>query len=350
MENIKEFDTYCYTPASVLNIINNCISIQEEKKIIRIEGIYISSNSKEYSGYFYDKIKDLNTNTYLGLMIPKSMKEYIIENHVYVFEGYINRKVQSSGIIQINFCVTKKLEEKEDMHQEEIKLINSFRKEKLMKNYKSFKLHIENMLLGGYKPRLALIIGNNAVIEDDILNMLGENGKYFDINTIRINLSSKEEIISKIISLDKSDNYDALIITRGGGSGLEIFNDIEIIERFSELNCILVTAIGHASDFCYIENIADCTFDTPTALGNYLRNVSDKVFNLYKKFDEEKSLLEKEIKHLKDIENKLNNQIKEKDINICELMLKVKSNQRMAYVFTAFSIVLLILYILKVFQ
>ena len=32
-------------------------------------------------------------------------------------------------------------------------------------------------------------------------------------------------------------------------------------------NPILVTAIGHAVDFTYLQSIADYNFDTPTALG-----------------------------------------------------------------------------------
>ena len=61
---------------------------------------------------------------------------------------------------------------------------------------------------------------------------------------------------------------------RGGGPGLEIFDDVAIAEASLLLKPILVTAIGHAQDDTLLQKLADKQFITPTALGNYLRETA----------------------------------------------------------------------------
>ncbi|MGV8979896.1 hypothetical protein [Clostridium sp.] len=63
---------------------------------------------------------------------------------------------------------------------------------------------------------------------------LGEYGKSYTSEVHRTNLSSTENIISKLKEVDDG-RYDSLIITRGGGSGLEIFDKIEVLEAFSNV-------------------------------------------------------------------------------------------------------------------
>ncbi len=46
----------------------------------------------------------------------------------------------------------------------------------------------------------------------------------------------------------------------------------------------IISAIGHAEDTTFLDKIADKKFDTPTAFGNYLCEISKKSNNIdYKK-------------------------------------------------------------------
>ena len=47
-----------YSPAAVLNLFNNSISINQTKRIVQLKGIYIQGKGNQYSGYFYDTFRD----------------------------------------------------------------------------------------------------------------------------------------------------------------------------------------------------------------------------------------------------------------------------------------------------
>lgn len=334
-----------YSPSAIINIFNNSISVGEEKKIITIEGIYLRQNSKEYNGYYYDKIKDTYSDKSLTLVVPKILRNTINQEYIYLFSGYLSRKISDAGNIQINFCVTSIWTDNIKVNNELENKAIEIRNKKSLKNYKSFNLVIETKLLAGHKPTLALILGNNAIVKDDIFNILGSDIAYYDIDEYRINLSSKEEIINKISEIDKGSKYDALIISRGGGTGLEIFNNIEIVEYLSTINTILVTAIGHATDFTYLQNVSDYNFDTPTALGSYLKNFSQKIIGLYNTFNIDKASWKIQMNTIVEQKDK---EFKELGINISQKNTELSKLKKSQYIKVIFLVVIaIVLWLLK---
>lgn len=303
-----------YTPSSIIDIFDSSISIGVEKKIIQIEGIYKRKATRDYNNKFYDRIIDpLNENNNLSLLIPKKIRDSLIEDYSYKFIGYVKRKVTNNGYIQIDFCVTAVIKDSEKANFENEDTAISIVKRKALKDFKNFKLSVENKLLSGYKPSFALILGENAVIKSDIINALDDDSIKFSysITEHRVNLSARQAIIDKINNIDESKEYDAVIIARGGGTGLEIFNDKDIIECLSDIETILVTAIGHAVDFTFLQAVADCSFDTPTALGNYLKEVSQKVIDMHYKENKEIAKLNSQISTLAERNEKY-----DKDLNM----------------------------------
>ncbi|GEO11558.1 hypothetical protein SAE01_40540 [Segetibacter aerophilus] len=63
------------------------------------------------------------------------------------------------------------------------------------------------------------------------------------------------------------------MLARGGGDNLEIFDKTVIAKASLRLASFFVTAIGHAKDVPLLQKIADKAFITPTALGQYLKDV-----------------------------------------------------------------------------
>lgn len=270
-----------YTPSSLINTFNNTLNVKVENDIFDIEGIYVNQNQKEYGGYYYDKIKEIHSDQKITLVVPKRIKESLKNNFIYSFRGYLVRKINDEGFIQLNFRVTELISHEGKSNNDsfnETKAI-AIRNNKTLKEFRNFKLFVEDKLLQEQKPQFAIVMGNNAIIKDDIFNALGEYVGNYIIDEYRINLSSQEELIG-ILKIVDDGRYDSIIVTRGGGTGLEIFDKIEVLEAFSNTKSMVVTAIGHAVDCTYLQSIADYSFDTPTALGAFLKGSSEKAIRI----------------------------------------------------------------------
>ena len=98
MKNQKEI----YTPSSLLAIYQNLINIKEEKKLIYLEGLYHKTGSKNYNGFYYDRISD-NTNQFLTIKTTNEIRESLNDNEVFSFLGHIEKRIKPKGTIDIIF-------------------------------------------------------------------------------------------------------------------------------------------------------------------------------------------------------------------------------------------------------
>ncbi|MEE6209235.1 exodeoxyribonuclease VII large subunit [Salarchaeum sp. III] len=76
-------------------------------------------------------------------------------------------------------------------------------------------------------------------------------------------------IANGIHHLDRSEDVDAIIVGRGGGSdsNLQAFNTERVAEAIFTANTPVVTAIGHTDDRLIADRVADAAAITPTAAG-----------------------------------------------------------------------------------
>lgn len=88
---------------------------------------------------------------------------------------------------------------------------------------------------------------------------------------VPVDLMSVEGICEGIRYADEQ-KYDAMIILRGGGSGIDIFNDARIAALVKKCKTYVISAIGHESDKLLIESAADFRAPTPSLAGVYLRD------------------------------------------------------------------------------
>ena len=91
-------------------------------------------------------------------------------------------------------------------------------------------------------------------------------------------VNAKQDIIDNLDlaqKLYKKLNFDAVVISRGGGSieDLWIFNDEDIVEKLSNYEIPTITAIGHDIDNSLCDKVADLSFITPTEFGKYINRL-----------------------------------------------------------------------------
>ncbi len=78
---------------------------------------------------------------------------------------------------------------------------------------------------------------------------------------------SPAQIVEALKRMDEQQDYDILVLTRGGGSLEELwsFNDEDVARAIFETRTPVVSAVGHETDFTIADFVADCRASTPTA-------------------------------------------------------------------------------------
>lgn len=282
----EHFDqTKIHTPSTLVGVYSNALTVDLDKELIFLKGLYCRGVNKSYSGYYFDKIKDENGGFYITAKVLEEVRYRVNDGSIYIFKGFTNRQIdKTEGRIKIIYTIADivpESEQKKPISTVEDKKFEIQRKKSDL-GYKNIEEVLKNKLYNNKPPNIALIYGITGIVDDDVKHAMKEASIKYNLKENRINLSSKDEIIKRIDELSIcEDRYDVIAIVRGGGSGLEIFDDVDIAEKIVELGChektVFVTAIGHARDTTLLGKIADKDFDTPYALGNYLKEVTERV-------------------------------------------------------------------------
>lgn len=121
-----------------------------------------------------------------------------------------------------------------------------------------------------FLPRkVGLICGRNSAAEKDVV----ENARrrwpavQFEIREVAVQGSSAvSEVSSALKELEKIDDVDVIIITRGGGSFEDLlpFSDEGLVRLVAASSKPIVSAIGHEQDTPLLDLVADFRASTPT--------------------------------------------------------------------------------------
>ncbi|MEO1253481.1 MAG: exodeoxyribonuclease VII large subunit [Bacteroidota bacterium] len=130
---------------------------------------------------------------------------------------------------------------------------------------------------------MAIITGQESIVDQDFDSQFSEQGKYH-IELFRTNLGNAASLNEYLESEDFED-YDILAFMRGGGTGLEVFDNEKLCQTILDLKVPFITALGHQDDLVMLSKIADKNLATPSALGTFLQNIG-------RQYDEKMSLIE----------------------------------------------------------
>jgi len=121
--------------------------------------------------------------------------------------------------------------------------------------------------------RVAIIAPPNSVAPMDIKTAAtGAGGLTLILKSMKD--YSVESIIDEISSCEKDRRkYDAIIITRGGGEDLSLYNDEQVVRTVAKCEIPVIAAIGHSDDRTLLDFVAAESMPTPTAAGNWLKEL-----------------------------------------------------------------------------
>ncbi len=145
--------------------------------------------------------------------------------------------------------------------------------------------------------RIAIISSPTAAGLEDFMDQLHSNiyGYAFSTKLYPVFVQGEraaKSIIHKINSLNYN-NYDCIVILRGGGSRfeLDVFNDYELSKTIALCELPVITGIGHLKDESVSDIVSFKSLKTPTAVAEWLiekvlffesncKNVLDKALDM----------------------------------------------------------------------
>ncbi len=260
------------------------INTKFDSKVLPLSGFYQQIGTKPYSGIYYDALYSKDTGLKLTLLLNEQQREQLIDGKNYTIKGYINRskKFDKNSNIGLQFKALEVCEENKEVQlvkEEEYDLLKS----RFERGFTDIKQLILEQFEEGFKVRIAIITGNQSIVDRDFEDQFTDTDKYF-VEMIRTNLSDASQLSAFVDEMD-FEEYDLIAFMRGGGTGLEVFDNDALCQTVLDQRKPFITALGHQDDLVMLSKIADRNLATPSALGTYLQNIG-------REYDERMSLIE----------------------------------------------------------
>lgn len=270
------------TPSDLIKTLSNSNVQRLDAEVLRVRGVYrCGTKSEAYpDGYYYDKLRDEVTGNVLVLKVPEVWKKSLKNNTPYVLEGTLDRKVTNSFNelgIYLSFRVTKVIGEEAPLIDEKLREAAEILTQRRAKPRRHIQSVVRECFKRNEKPRVAMICPRAGATDADVDRGIEAQRQNYAITRVPVSLLNKTEIIQTLRRLDESEEYDLIAIYRGGGHGLDVFDDNGVARTVVEMKTPVVTAVGHAEDTPFIEMVADQAFPTPTALGHYLQMYAEEI-------------------------------------------------------------------------
>lgn len=275
----QNLPTTTYKPSELLEMFKAYLSRQSVNvKVIFLRGIYVENlNNKPYWPTRYDILKDENTSTEITLKMPQELHKSLKNGNLVIVGGVLERQLQNNSRIQLMLEVSRvKVEQEQAIDENEIKRMELRRKKSAI-GFRNVDALLEQLLYTDQRPKIALLFADTSITMTDFEQGGGNIAKVaFDFTTFRANFSRTIELVNTIKGID-AQSYTAIAIVRGGGSGIEALDKLDILETIANLNTPFISAIGHPDEKLFIKELADREVSVPNDLGHYFKDMMETV-------------------------------------------------------------------------
>ena len=270
------------------------------------------SNAKLHtSGHFYFSLKD--TNSQIGAVMfranfsslkraPKDGDQVVVKGGINVYPPSGRYQIVVQEIRQVG--VGELLQKLEEL------------KHKLMK--KGWFKQEYKKPLPQFPKRIGVITSPTGAAIQDMLNVLTRrfSGFHLILNPVKVQgPGAAEEIAEAVRQFNQHQLVDVMIVGRGGGSieDLWAFNEEVVAEAIFYSKIPVIGAVGHETDHCIAEYVADVRAPTPSAAAEI---VMGELALQLEKFDLIRTQMSRTVSHLlRTKRSELNNIIKQPVFN-----------------------------------
>jgi len=268
-----------YKPSELLGMFTSYLSQQDvNRQVIYLQGIYLK-NPKHDPRWTsrYDILRDENTQTEITLQIPHKLCEDLKDGNLVTVGGVLGRRVQNNSHIQLMLVVSRvEVVQEQVIDENEIKRME-LRRKKATTGFRNVDVLLEQLLYTDQRPKIALLFAGTSITMTDFIQGGGDIAKAaFDFAEFRANFSRTAELANTIKGID-AQSYSAIAIVRGGGSGIEALDELDILEAVANLKTPFISAIGHPDEKLFIKELADREVSVPNDLGHYFKDMMETV-------------------------------------------------------------------------
>ena len=223
----------------------------------------ISNLKEQSSGHLYFTLKDAEAqisavlfkgNTRNTTRLPKNGDQIVVKGEINVYppRGYYQIIVREFTYLGVGELLLK-------LHEMKLKIqergwFNKARKKPLPK----------------YPKTIGVVTSPTGSVIQDILHILSRrlSGFHLILNPVKVQgEGAAEEIARAIEQFNRYKLADVLIVGRGGGSleDLWAFNEEKVASAIFHSEIPIICAVGHETDFCIADFVADVRAPTPSA-------------------------------------------------------------------------------------
>lgn len=237
----------------------------------------ISNCKLQTSGHLYFSLKDSNAQISAIMfradasqlkLIPKDGAQVIVKGEINVFppSGKYQLIVREMRLMGLGELLLKLEELKIKLHKKG--WFKSEHKKPLPK----------------FPRKIGVVTSPTGAAIQDILNILTRRFSGFQLilNPVRVQgEGAAQEIAQAIHFFNKFDLVDVMIVGRGGGSieDLWAFNEEIVAEAIFHSKIPIISAVGHETDHCIADYVADVRAPTPSAAAEIV--IAEKAHQLH---------------------------------------------------------------------
>lgn len=278
LENLTLKQVNSITPMQVMSKMNEYVSRNFGLfgEVVNIRGIFTAGNGTLYqNGYYYDNLKDENYTAFVKVLVRSTLRNRIKFDSLVVLRGMFVKKLKpDNSALEILFRVDSIVEEikSKAISDEDLKRLELIQKKNEI-GKKPVDSTLRNILMRNERPKIYIIYALGSITDKDFDKGVKSAGTQIDFTTDSVSFANTAALIYKIMETDKTGNYHAICLVRGGGSGMDKLDNISLLETLLHVKTPIIAGLGHVGEVYYIKSIVDADEGTPSLLGQYFDNL-----------------------------------------------------------------------------
>lgn len=266
-----------YTPVELVGIYRSFLERGKSNGVVWLRGIYIQRpNQNSQWSAFFDELRDVDTNTSITLKINRQDRQRLNPNSLVQIGGLIELIPFANGIIQIVVAVTRFEIIKDQFVTEQDVKRSEIRIAKTKRGFKNVDAILEDKLFRDEEPKVALVFATTSITMLDFNAGINAAGAKIAFKEVRQSFGNATTLASFLQDIDKQQ-YDVVALIRGGGSGIESLDDVNVLKTVATMTTPVICAIGHVGEELFLKSIADKVASTPNGLGQYFSEMVERV-------------------------------------------------------------------------
>ena len=266
-----------YTPVELVGIYRSFLERGKSNGVVWLRGIYIQRpNQNTQWSTCFDELRDVSSNTSVTLKISRQDREKLKPNSLVQIGGITELNPYANGTIQIIVNVTRFEIVKDQFVTEQDLKLTEIRIAKSKKGFKNVDAVLEDKLFKDERPKVALIFASTSITMQDFNAGVNAAAVKIDFTELRQSFGNGNALASFLSSQDNS-GFDVIALIRGGGSGIEALDDVQVLQTVASMKTPVIYAIGHVGEELFMKSIADKVATTPNGLGQYFSEMVERV-------------------------------------------------------------------------